>query len=85
MGVKRPLRHHVAAQKSQRTPGFRAEGTAARWVRGFCESEPETLLQISGTPIHVDSYPRFESGEIAIDRVFRICMRVVVERRDLTV
>jgi hypothetical protein len=39
----------------------------------------------SGAPIALDSCPLFESGEITIDGVFRICMEEVVEGRDLSV
>lgn len=39
----------------------------------------------SGAQIPFDIFPVFESAEVVIDRVFRICVEVVLGVRDLTV
>jgi len=52
---------------------------------GLLRAGPGNIAANSGAPTLVDPCPLFESGEITIDRVFRICMEVVVEGRDLTV
>ena len=35
------------------------------------------------TPIPLDSFPAFESGEVVVDRVFRIGVEMVIRDRDL--
>ena len=64
--------------------GLRRRTTARASLR-FLRTGTRNLAEYSGAPIPLDPYPLFDSGETTIDRVFRICMQVVVEGRDLTV
>ena len=47
------------------------------------ETGTGTIHRNSGTPIPFDPFPVFESGEIVIDRVFRIGVEMVIRDPNL--
>ena len=83
MCVNRLLPHHVVAEGIWRTAGFKA-GDRGEVGLGLLRAGPGRIAGNSGAPIPVDPCPLLESGEITIDRIFRICMQVV-GGRELTV
>src|SRR5512139_2346252 len=52
---------------------------------GVLRAETGSIAGNPGAALPIDSSPLFESGEIIIVGVFRICMHGVVAGRDLTV
>jgi hypothetical protein len=51
----------------------------------FLQAGPGRVAVNLGAPIPLDRCHLFESGEISIDGVFRICRLVAVRGRDLTI
>ena len=82
--MSRSLPQYVVAPEIGDTAAFKAgdRGEMGLWL---LRAGIARLAVNLGAPIPVDPFTLFESGEIIIDGVFRICIHGVVEGRDLTV
>jgi len=74
----------VVAQEIWGTAGFKAEDRREVGL-GLLQAGTGSFAGNPGAPISLDPCHLFESGEISIVGVFKICMQGVLGGRDLTV